>query len=543
MLDWLTNLSQKTDHPMHSIEEAERLLSGLPEDPLKALEEITSWLTTITNAAGFGLATRISVVKLVDETGQPFEPELNRLYLTSHALKEFERRQLWHAALQFWERLAHAYRLCLDEIQRDPKLLRAHQDDLPLLVVRTLRALAGQARVQRLRYLPVHEQLWQDLFALYRLSENARCDNLRVAAYAGETLPTTARQELLRALMLDAARPDSMLPRQTELAARITARYADAFLFKPAPEAGCNWYVDLAQPRPPEHVPGAAAPPATVRFFGSGVVLVKIKEVMRRLTAEPNAKEQRFGDEYTSREKLAVLGRLMRFWGEHPPRRSEPRHSVNAELAVAHGFAAACRLLPRAEYHGWAEVILAMDDNLKATLGIFSDPATAPQQEKWLQRDASTRGLSVEIPRTSEGHARIGTLFSLKSENQPWSMGVARRFYRDSEDHAHAGIEVLAKKPATVLLRRVGQTGMRVEDWTKSSASSGYDYLNVIVLGANVNADRPELLLALGGFVAGVIYEAMMGDGKRHLRFEELLEQGEDFDRARFSWLAGDAAK
>jgi hypothetical protein len=543
MLDWLANLSQKPDHPMHSIEEAERLLSGLPEDPLKALEEITSWLTTVTNAAGFRLATRIGIVKLVDETGQPFEPELNRLYLASRALKEFERQQLWQAALQFWERLAHAYRHCLDEIQHDPRLLRAHQDELPLLVVRTLRALANQAKVLRLRYVPVREPLWLELFALYRLSEDARCDNQRVIAYAGETWPTTARQQLLRALMLDAARPDSMLPQQTELAARITARYADAFLFKSAPEAGCNWYVDLSQPRPPEHVTGAATLETTARFFGAGVAIVKIKEVIRRLSSESSAKEQRFGEEYTSQEKLVVLGRLTRFWGEHPPHRSEPRHSVNAELAVAHGFPAACLLVPRAEYRGWAEVILSMDDNLKATLGIISDPANVPQQEKWLQRDASARGLGAEIPRTSESRARIGTLFALKSESEPWCMGVARRLYRDGEDHAHAGIEVLAKKPATVLLRRVGQTGMRVEDWTKSSAASGYDYLNVIVLGANVSAVRHELLLARGGFVAGVIYEAMMGDGKQHLRFEELLEQGEDFDRVRFSWLTGDAAK
>ena len=40
MLNWLTHLSQKTDHPMHCIEEAERLLTGLSDEPLKALEEM-----------------------------------------------------------------------------------------------------------------------------------------------------------------------------------------------------------------------------------------------------------------------------------------------------------------------------------------------------------------------------------------------------------------------------------------------------------------------------------------------------------------------
>ncbi len=538
MLEWLTNLAPKPDHPMHSIEEADRLLSGLPEDPLKALEEATSWLTTLTNASGFRLATRIGVVKLVDETGRPFEPELNRLYLTSRALKEFERLQLWQAALQFWERLEHAYRLCLDEMQREPELLGAHQEELPLLIVRTLRALASQAKVLRLRYLPVREPLWQALFDLYRRSEDACCDNQRVTAYAGETLQTTARRELLRALMLDIARPESMPPPQTELAARVAARYADAFLFKPAPETGCNWYVDLALPRPPEHATGIAALQRTTRFFGVGAAIVKIQEFIRRLTAEPNVKERRFGEEYTAQEKLAVLKRLTHYWGEHPPHRSEPRRSVKAELAVAHGFTAACLLVPRAEFRDWAEVILAMDASLKEKLGISPDPAKIPPQEKWLQHEASNWDLGVEIPRASESRVGIGTLCALKGADRPWWMGVVRRLYRDSKDHGYVGIEVLAKKPATGLLRRVGQGDMRVDDWTTASASSAFDYLNVILLGAN-EARRHELLLARGEFVAGVIYEAMVGDKKDHLRIEELIEQGEDFDRARFTWMAG----
>ena len=53
MLDWLT--TQKTDHPMHSIEEAERLLTGVSDEPLQALDEVASWLTTLAQAAGFNL--------------------------------------------------------------------------------------------------------------------------------------------------------------------------------------------------------------------------------------------------------------------------------------------------------------------------------------------------------------------------------------------------------------------------------------------------------------------------------------------------------
>lgn len=543
MLEWLTNRGQKTDHPMHSIEEAQRLLSGLPDDPLKAIEEATSWLTTITSATGFETATRIDVLMLVDESGQPLEPELNRLFLTSPTLTEFERLQQWQAALQFWERLADAYGLCLDGIRGEPKQLRAHQNRLPLLIVRIMRAYANQAKVRRLRYLEVPAQLWQKLFDLYRTGEDAGCNNLRVTAYAGETLQTTARQELLRALMLDAAAPESMSPPQTELAARITARFADVFLLKAAPAAGCNWSIDLAQPCRPELATGNAAPPATALFFGAGAAITKIQEVIRRLKAEPAAAEKRFGEEYSSPQKLAALNRVLRFWGEHPPTRSEPRRNTATEITVAHGFRDACRAIPRIKFRGWAEFVVSMDPKLKEKLGF--DPAvetTDVPTEKWLQQDVSVRGLGVIVPRASESRIALGALCLLQAGGQAWRIGAVRRLYRDGEKRLHAGIELLGATPRTLWLRRVEQGGLHVDHRSATASSSIYDYLHVIQPDDNADAAHAhELLLAHGDFVPGLVYEAKTDDPRPQLRFEELLEQGGDFDRVRFSSIARDA--
>lgn len=540
MLDWLT--SQKTDHPMYSVEEAERLLTGLSDEPLKALEEVASWLTTLTQAAGFPLANRLAVMRVVDEAGQPVEPDVTRLYLTQRALTEFERLQLWQAALHYWQRVEHAYRLCLDEMQRDPKLLRARDGDLPLLIVRVIRALANQVRVLHLRYMPVGEPLWQALFAIYLVSEQAGCDNQRVTAYPGDTMPTTARQEVLRLALLEIARPDSMLPQQTDIAARIAARYADACLFDGKPRAGCNWAIDLALPRPPELATGVTTLQPTARFFGTGAVTVKIREVVRRLTADLHAKEQRFGEEYTSQEKLAVLERLVRYWGEQPPYRHEKRRAACAEIGAILGFANAWRQIPRVLYRDWGELVIGLDLKLRERLGIIADPATMPASEKWLQRDASTWGLSAAVARASEPAVRIGTLCALKFDDKPWWVGVVRRLFRDDEEHGLAGIEVLAKKPATVLLRRVGHGGMSVQNFARASDASGNDYVNVLLLGASMaEGKRHELLAPRGEFIAGIVYEAMIGDGKQHFRFEELLEQGEDFDRVRFTRNAGQA--
>jgi hypothetical protein len=539
MLDWLTGRSRKADHPMHCIEEAERLLTGLSDEPLNALEEVASWLSTLAQAAGFELATRLAVIRLVDETGQPFEPELIRLYLMQRTLTQFERLQMWRAALHFWERSEHAYRVCLDEIQKNPKLLRAHHGDLPLLFVRMVRALASQARLLHLRYIPVRVPVWQSLFDAYQASEQTGCANQRVIAYPGNAAHTTAQQELLRAVMLEIARPDSMLPQQTDIAARIVARYANACGFDQKPKPGCIWAIDLAQPRPPELVTGVATSQLTARFFGAGAATVKIQEVIRRLAADLNAKEQRFGTEYTSPEKLAVLRRLTLYWGEQPPQRGEKRGKSAAAIDVVLGFADACRLIPRAAYRDWVKLIRGLDVKLMERLGVAADPAEFPVVEKWLRHDASTWGLGATIPRTCEPRVKLGTLCAVKTGAIAWSVGVVRRLFCDDEVHAQAGIEVLAKTPATVLLRKVGHGGMRMQDWSKASDASGNDYVNVLLLGATRAAQqRHELLVARGEFIAGIIYEAMIGDGQQHFQFDELLEQGEDFDRVRFTRIS-----
>ncbi|MEO7726850.1 MAG: hypothetical protein ABIS45_06320 [Burkholderiales bacterium] len=534
MLEWLT--AQKTDHPMHSIEEAERLLTGLSDEPLKAIEEVASWLTTLTQAAGFQRGVRHAVIKLVDESGQPFEPEVNRLYLAKSALTQFERRQLWLAALHFWERVAHAYRLCLDEMKGNAKLARAENPDFTLLVVRVLRAIAEQIRMLHLRYVPVPDSLWQSLFEVFQLSEQAGCDDSRVEAYPGDTLPTTARFELLRAMLLEIARPDSMLPQQTDLVARVAARYANACVFAQKPKTGCIWAVDLAQPRPPELATGAASVLTSARFFGTGAVMGKVQEVIRRLTADAYAKEQRFGEEYSSQEKLVVLRRLMHYWGEHSPYRHEKRADAAVTLEAILGFENAWRKIPRALYRDWSVVIRVLDMKLIERLGLAGDPAALPAPEKWLQCDASAWGVRATVARASEPTVRIGTLCALKNGDQPWWLGVVRRLVRDGEDRMQAGIEVLAKMPATVLLRRVGHGGMSVQDFSTAADASGSDYVNILLLGAaKAEKQRHELLIARGEFIAGIVYEAMIGDSKQHYKFEELLEQGDDFDRVRFT--------
>jgi hypothetical protein len=104
----------------------------------------------------------------------------------------------------------------------------------------------------------------------------------------------------------------------------------------------------------------------------------------------------------------------------------------------------------------------------------------------------------------------------------------------------HAGIEIFSKKPLSVYLRGIGEGAERAENWQTSSGSFRFTFLNALVLAEGATSGTsPEILLKRDGFIPGIRYEVLMGGDTPHVRLEELLERGEDYDRARVTWLKG----
>src|SRR5512140_15519 len=120
MFSWLGSRIRKPDHPMSSLAEARKLLSELPkDDAFKALEEINSWLASITDTPGFRAELRSDLIKLLDEIGQPFHAELQKSYLSAPHLQDFQGMHLWQEMHRFSRELARAYEECIAACRRE----------------------------------------------------------------------------------------------------------------------------------------------------------------------------------------------------------------------------------------------------------------------------------------------------------------------------------------------------------------------------------------------------------------------------------------
>lgn len=542
MLNWLSDIGKKADHPMYNVEAAAKLLSDLPPEHGKALEEIASSLETVAATPAFPLSDRIGVIKLLDETGQKREAAALAELLRNNKLNEFQRRQLWQAMVDFWEHVSAAYRVCLQEIAQASKPGEAAHPERTLLLARALRALTHEGNTLLLRYLPVRPRIWQDLAQFFSQAEKEHVVAELVKAYEGDPLHTNARGEFLRLPMMVAANPGSQRMLDMELSARIIARLAGGFALRAQPDPECNFHLDLAQPAGPARHATGASTNATTRYFGAAQARVVIQEMIERFTANPAEPEKRFGNDYSIQEKLVALRHLALFWGDSPPKRRWPRVKIEAKIKVAHSFTSASELVTRIEFSGMAEMSADQRVKVKEQTGIAlqAEQSTAAVTE-WMERDGSTWGVAVDIPRQDEAWARIGSLLTFHAAGQKaWWLGAIRRMQRDEHDHVRAGIEILSKKPLSVYLRGLGEGAERAENWQTSSGSFRFTYVNALILNESATpGSDPEILLKHDAFNPGIQYEVLMGEQTPHARLEELLERGEDYDRVRVTWLKG----
>ena len=541
MASWFKILDDKPDHPMYDVAEARKLLAGLPKDvPLKALDDITSWLTSVKDTPGFRPDWRIGIIMLLDETGQPLHAELLRQYLAAPHLQDFQGMHLWQGMHGFMRALTEAYAVCVHEYQQAEKKLSDIKEQMPIICVRLLRTVTEQMKLELMRYLDVEQAVWDQLYTHYSFAEASQFADTMVHAYPGRVIHTSPKRELLQAVILHVSSPDTLAPNQIEVSYRISARLVSLFDFKEMPDPDCTYFLDLSKPCAPSHVDDKLQATPTMRFFGAVRAVPKVEEITHQNERGIIEEERRFGNEFTPDGKLTVLKHLQLYWHKEHPHRHQDRKGISTTIEVVHGFKIISQLVTRIELDQM--VNLSEEDTVmlkeRSKIGIV-DETIDYTRETWDILDVSVDGIGGVLPRAAGAWAKIGALCGLKAQNSNlWWVGMIRRMHTDHQNKVHVGIEILAKKPLSVWLRSLGKGAERVSNWETSSGSFAYDYLPVILLpDAHNSYVNATMLMESGGYVVGCIYEAMMGEKSRNIELTGLLTEGDDYEQVSFRWL------
>lgn len=529
----------KPDHPMYDLDEAKCLLRDLPDDePQKALEEITFWLESIKDAAGFTPDLRTSIIMLLDESGQPLHAELLQRYLEAPHLRDFQGLHLWQGVHAFAQALSAAYGASIIEYQHADKKSHDLKARMTLVCVRQLQAVAAQIKLELMRYIAVDAATWALLYSGYRFAQEEQCSESMVLAYPGHVIHTSPQRDLLHALVLYISSPDTLAADQIEVSYRIAGRMTSFFDLSTLADGNCPYQFDLAAHAPPHRAEKEQTLTAGMRFFGAAKALPALKKIIDQNENDPIWQERRFGSEFTPAGKLTVLKHLMTYWAQQPPQRHMVRRDINATIEVTHSFRVISQLVSHIDAGQDAEQ--DADASRKRTkIDLVAADDIDYTTEVWSISDMSAAGFGATLAGSQGAWVKIGDLCALKPQNgQLWWVAMVRRLHTDAERKVRVGIELLAKKPASVWLRVLGKGVERVSSWESSSGSFSYDYLPVILLPDEHNAYlHATLLMESGRFVANTIYQMMMGEKSREIKLTQLLAEGEDFEQVAFEWL------
>lgn len=503
MLSWIKGT--QSDHPLAEDKAARELIAELPaNDSFKALEELSYWLDSLKGAEDLKLGRQFEIIDLIDQAAKNHQRKLSQDYLAGSArLKKVQEIRIWNTSFSFWKQLADAYRLCLTRYQAGAGGWSALKGPSPTIVARAMRAISLQLKWQLLRYGPVAPRLWEEYGKLFAYAEEKAFVATKVEVYPGKFGDSTVQREFLKGLMLAISSTDSLLPAKLEIAEKVVVQFSEFFVLSRQPAKGCHYYIDLTTGKGPARMVSRLQMTPGLRFFGPGSAAQELEKLIIVLQTDGVVPSNvNLGGVFGPELVLEVLRHLGRYWAPVPPARSEERRRSVSRISVIHHF-----------------------DEILATISSDTeDLAFDNSAETWTVENESAGGYGALLPQTKGDWLMVGTLLGVKLEHgAAWGAGIVRRLSAYDLKQRYVGIQVFSKGATAVKIAPAGRSAIAQDAILLPSSTSD-----------SSGTGEMSLLLRPGVFSEKKTYE-MQAYGRSYLLVpKKLLEDGDDFDMARF---------
>ena len=529
MLDWIKKSEGHPDHPMRNPAAAAKLLAEIRgHDPLTALTDLSAWLEAAKGIPSEGL--RGEILSLIQEASAAHLSALLAQIIAKPAGEQGTRESTWNSLINFLRGLAGA--LCASAVAL-LKEAAANPSPGPAAAAgaaRGLHACRMLAKVCLVHYVSVPPKLWRLAYAVHGDAEKADCAATPVRMQSTQKTQTSATQELLGLLMLQASSPEMMAPVEIEVADRVIEQLGEGFTLRPRGVTDNPFRFDPAGEGPPCRAAGQPDPGGESRRFGAGTGYDALEQLYKQLATTRTSNIKAFGKDISPDVQIPAIQHLLAFWAEASPYSPPARSRATGTLQVIHGHSQIWQRLSGAG-SGKAELTLAED----------GDGAPQPA-ETWALQDAGGNELGVEIPPSSHW-ARCGDVVgvSMQGVDECW-LGVIRSMHADWGRSLHAEIAILGRDSQAVQLRVVSAEGEENVFSEATARQFDFNRVRAIILAdrsdSSAAAQRPNLLVPPESWKEGRVYEATGEGAARYLRSVQLRQRGDDYVRATFEWVA-----
>ncbi len=499
----LNFFSSRPNHPLGDPKELKRVLTSLPGEAIKAVDEIYGWFESLRVADDFHLDQMFDVVSSLDEAAQPHLRRLLRDYLQSSPLSKSDEKRLWTMCFNYWGEVAGLYAYCIERLRQNQKG-RGHEGfkgKLPLAATRLLAARSSQLKWIEYRYGSIGEDLWRGLGRPYLNAETEGYAQKLVQLYPGVPGTTSVSQQYLQVLVRSSSSMGTLLPVEIELADRLIAYFLPGFVLSAECLPGSVYWVDAASGLPPTRlVQPPEQLPSSLRFFLPGTVSQALSEMVRTVERGSLPADLNLGGDYPAPVVFKVLQHLSLYWAAVPPQRMHARHAVKTRISVLQGF----------------------DDCLTVFAGNVARLNAERSAESWVVENVSLGGFCAGVEELGNW-LKIGALLCIQPEGgDNWVLGVIRRCSVAPDLRASIGIQTLSRSAQSIELR------------PRTSGFSAADAIPGILLREEGSPNEIRVVMPKGGFDVRTNQEYLLGEKKYVLTPLETEEAGINFEIGRY---------
>ena len=440
----------------------------------------------------------------------------------------------YQASLALWLALEANYLLCLQENGQLP-------ERTALIAQRALSAMTWARQDDcRAGFLP-SASYWRRLHGIYRAAESLQLTHRPVADKLRGHASTNVAAAYVEPLLIAAAQPFELTPRQLDLVARWAQRWSGKVLIlavaPPDAPPGTRpnvplLTVDLAGEQPVLFKP-IRNDGALLRWLDPAKLRKSLKVRLAALADGVSPELLQLGKDCVQPACAELLKQVYLIWckgGPLTPRRT----SRNASCQLVGGIAAIHYQLSGEAFRqpaGPARLNKQELDEI-ATFGSIAARRRDGDGEQyalevWQLAEEDSAGLRLVRPLSQPG-MRLGNghLVAVHSDGaQGFLLGIVRAVMVDTDAGCVAALlRFLPGKPTAVALRGTGVTAAN-EMFRPGLRLPAVPQLN----------EPASVLMPSGCFRPGRIVETY-SDHSRTIRLSHLLERGADFERADFEW-------
>lgn len=574
MLDFISNLYKKNDHPLARESGVTQIIEELPADnPAMALEELTHWLLALSNAEGISLKERVKRLARIDQSAQKYERALRRQYTDTSRMHKATEERIWNASFDFLEATVTAHLRCITNL---PQKGEHNDQDLAIVIMRAMRRLDLQAHWLHLRYRPTPASFWDQIFSLIKLAEERALLQLPVTLNSTAKAQTTIAQEMLKLLMMSVAAPERLTKTQIDLAHLLTHNLAGTFCWEQIPNGSTVFHVDFSKLRTPVRLTKVFEHHFMSRCFGSGEAVRALVVGLKQL--ESGGVPATLGaidfSNYKREDLLEVMAHLSQCWckmdvrneHQHFDKRHTQRTQAFYRISVVHSFnllydqlaqsalptpTPAPKLsLARNENIAYQEQVdmriygfitektRDKAQHMQAIQALTPTSALAinndgDETESWVVENISQMGFGVTISSLKEDWVQNHTLIGIQPDTGPWQIGVIRRVASESVENTQAGIQILSNRPNAAMLRPADS---EMSIWETAADTQTYHHTPGIVMHREPPYQNEEsLLLASGSYQLHRTYAMVVGEKKRTIRLLDRINTFQGVDQIIFT--------